>query len=191
MAPSASIPGPVIVVGIDFSEYSKRALALAAKMALELGARLHAVHVRDPAKSVRLGEFVTPLSLMAALDRFDAESRRMHDDCAALCRRIAGDRVGAVVHVLTGRVSETLLQLIHAFRPELVVVGSHGRGAPGGMLSGSTSMELCRTSPVPVLVVPGPAPARAGIHAPGPLAKAGGMSAKSTRPPETASAAEG
>ena len=42
----------------------------------------------------------------------------------------------------------------------LVVVGSHGHGAAYDLLVGSISAEVIRKSPIPVLVVPSPRPAR-------------------------------
>src|SRR5450756_701140 len=43
---------------------------------------------------------------------------------------------------------------IEAWRPRLVVVGRHGRGKGGRRLIGSTSHDVARESPAPVLVVP-------------------------------------
>jgi nucleotide-binding universal stress UspA family protein len=143
-----------LLVGVDFSEHSERALALATDLAVQLRASLHLVHVRDLATIAAPGEFVTAPVLSGMIDRFNDESIGTRNECVAMCERIVKDRVAASVHVLTGPAVDSMLAAIESYKPMLVIVGSHGRGALKRLLLGSVSTALCQQSPVPVLVVP-------------------------------------
>lgn len=140
-----------ILVGIDFSPHSKRAVAEAVQLAKRLQAALHVVHVYEP----------LPVSTL--------ESTSLHDDMLSLvsreraarcgqgvqlCERMVAGRVPYTFHVVDGMPLDGLLEAIAKLKPELVIVGSHGRGAIKRLLLGSISTALCHRCPVPLLVVP-------------------------------------
>ncbi len=56
--------------------------------------------------------------------------------------------------ILTDHAVRGILALIESWQPRLVVLGRHGRGKGGRQLIGSTSHDVARESPAPVLVVP-------------------------------------
>lgn len=147
---------PSILVGIDGSEHAERALSLAVEMAVRLQASLHVVWAQEfpivvPApENTELAAAV----LERLVDRCNEEVVRVRNECTALMDRIVDDRVDASLHIVRGMPIDSLLAAINTWKPVLVVVGSHGRGALKRMVLGSVSAQLCRRSPVPVLVVP-------------------------------------
>lgn len=138
--------GP-IVVGVDGSESSERAVAVAFEHAAARGATLIAVNVwsdvsvqpslgsrpEDPLwSSIQTGEEVV-LS-----ERLAGYQERYPD--VVVERVVARDRP---VRVLSE----------YAEKAQLIVVGSRGRGGFAGMLLGSTSNALLHTADCPVLIV--------------------------------------
>lgn len=140
-----------ILIGVDFSGGSERALAVAVSLAESLSARLHIVHVYEPIA------MVAPEAVLLTGEvqgQMEAERQQRTALVAEWALRHVGERVPCTTHVVDGTSLDGLLGEIHRVKPELVVVGSHGRGALMRMLMGSVSTALCHRSPVPVVVVP-------------------------------------
>jgi UDP-N-acetylenolpyruvoylglucosamine reductase len=55
--------------------------------------------------------------------------------------------------VRRGPAAKAILERVEAAEDDLVVMGSHGRGAIRSLLLGSTSNDVVARSPVPVLIV--------------------------------------
>lgn len=148
-----------ILVGCDLGPSSELALTHAARLARGLKARLDLAYIHQPVTSVVPEVMLAPIDDEAALA--DVEGR-LRELAARLADGIPGE-----IHTRIGNPVAELLQLIEELAPELVVVGSHGRGAVLRMLLGSVADQLCRRSPVPVLVVPAPERAAAAKQAQG------------------------
>jgi nucleotide-binding universal stress UspA family protein len=153
--------GPV-VVGVDGSARSDRALDFAAEEAMLRGTDLVAVHVwRTPASA---GPGVE-IPLVYDLDLLEAEeNRRLSATVAGLTDRYPGLPVqgrlgrGAAGPVLTSWSREA----------QLTVVGDRGRGGFTGLLMGSVSQHLIFHAACPVAVVRDrPRPDQDGPGAPG------------------------
>lgn len=142
-------PRPILV-GVDFSNHADRALQQAVSMAQRLSVPLHLCYVGDPPPALLDQE------MGSSVDYMDFYRQQM--------ARLQGPLpMPTTAHLLLGETVPCLLRLIEDLQPEMVVVGSHGRGVLMRALLGSVSMDLCKRSPVPVLVVP--VPGRTGIAA--------------------------
>jgi nucleotide-binding universal stress UspA family protein len=130
-----------VVVGIDGSPASERAVAMAFDEASCRGVGLVAVHAWSDAGVMDFPGFdFTPLEQDAnevLAERLAGWQERYPD--VAVERIVAFDRP----------VPQLLLQ---AKRAQLLVVGSHGRGGFAGMLLGSVSSAVVQSATVPVLV---------------------------------------
>jgi nucleotide-binding universal stress UspA family protein len=131
-----------VVVGVDGSEVSERALALAFEEAALRGVGLIAVHAWSDAGVLDFPAFDHA--------EFQQAARRV------LAERLAGwrERYPDVrVERVVAWDSPAHALLEQSRRAQLLVVGSHGRGGFAGMLLGSVSAEVVHGAAVPVTVV--------------------------------------
>ncbi len=131
-----------IVVGVDFSDGSMRALDYALKLATEVGANVVCVHAYEDAAS-------TP-----ALDDPAPAIRKQLED--AIAQSAAGSRNIRVDPIVRrGAPWDKLINVATEFGAELIVVGADGqRGASNERLLGTVTNRLAITSSRSVVVVP-------------------------------------
>lgn len=139
------VDGGPVVVGVDGSRGSTEVLADAAREARLHGSRLLVVH----AWSAPLRH--DHLDAGGARDAESSGRRNGRAVLAAAAEEVA--RTEPDVQVETRLVDRATADLVTASaEARLVVVGSHGAGALGGLLLGSTTHALIHHSACPVLV---------------------------------------
>lgn len=136
-----------IVVGVDGSPGSKRALAWAVGEARARGAELVAVHAWHPQYSAGY-----PFSgVQYEPELYESSARELlHDEVAA------ADTAG-LVYPVEARLVEggAATALVEAGRDaDLLVVGSRGHGGFVGLLLGSVSNQVAHHATCPVVIVP-------------------------------------
>ncbi|MGF1468929.1 MAG: universal stress protein [Sandaracinaceae bacterium] len=134
--------GPV-VVGIDPSEISVRAAAVAAELADRVERRLIAVHVL-PRTSDRVEAF-------AMLD--DHAERRAAERFASLEKALPGRVTLRLVTAFEGP-AEALVESASSVDACVLAVGTHARQGPSRWILGSTAERVLRLAKMPVLIVP-------------------------------------
>ena len=141
-----------ILVPIDGSATSERALAEAARLARLCSATLRLLHVVDPLTHItgfeRPEVYVREIvpAMRSAAEGLLAKAR---EGVAA-----AGVPVEtALVESQGERVSEIVVEQARAWPADLIVIGTHGRRGVDRVLMGSDAEQIARRSPVPVLLV--------------------------------------
>ncbi len=133
-----------VLLATDFSLASGAAVAFARALARRAAGELHLVHIQEKSR-------IFP-HLASRLDEFNREDTRRLE---VLAGQLRSEGARDVTHeVRTDHAMRGILTAIEAWSPRLVVVGRHGRGKGSRRFIGSTSHEVARESPVPVLVVP-------------------------------------
>lgn len=147
--------GPKILVAVDFSEASLRALREAHRLADALGASLRVLHVHDPPPDLRaaLLTHLGPAPEEAAPYR-PATVESLHERLCEACQRALGDASAGRPEVHVGHAREGILAAARAEGATLLVVGASGHGTAGRLILGSVSEFLVRRSPIPVMVTP-------------------------------------
>lgn len=137
------IPAKRMLVGVDFSEPSRTALAFAARLALHGGGELDVLHVQDP--------LLMTAARNAGID-LRAESveelkRFIHDTPPA-------DACHPDSFVLCGTPGKVLCDIAAREQADIVVVGAHGMSGAARWLFGSNTERVLRHANMSVLVVP-------------------------------------
>ena len=136
-----------ILVPIDFGEPSARALEIAGALAKDTGGTITILHVFDvPASYAGMG--ISPVELLAPM--WEAGKKQLEDTLSKLKATVPD----ATEEIARGVPWREILAVIERDRPDLVVMGTHGRRGVQRMLLGSVAEKIVRVSPVPVLTVP-------------------------------------
>jgi nucleotide-binding universal stress UspA family protein len=139
-----------IVVGVDGSEHSARAVAWCAQNAPALDAEVVAIHALETPVYAAPGMLSLPYPPLGQEQRDELRDVVSRDWCKALAD------AGVPYRALLVEGSPTIV-LIDAARAEnaaLVVVGRRGRGGFAELVLGSTSHQLTHHLDRPLVIVP-------------------------------------
>ena len=139
-----------ILVGLDFSAATPDLLRVAAQQAKAQAAQLWLVHVAEAEPQFAGFKAGPPGVREQIAEHFHKEHQELQQHAGALRR--TGLQVTALLE--QGQVGVTLLQTAERIKADLVIVGSHGRGAMLHLFLGSVSTQLLKHATCPVLVVP-------------------------------------
>ncbi len=141
-----------VIVAVDFSETTEPVLKTASELASTLGAKLSLVHIYAPEPEfVGYEAYVYP-----GPDEREAELQKEKADLRALTDRLHEAGIEANAFMKEAPVVSGIVEFTENHDGDLVIVGSHGRGALTRLVLGSTSEGLVRAGKFPVLVVPSP-----------------------------------
>ena len=145
-----------ILVPVDGSPTSEKALDEAIRLARLNGARLRLLHIVDELAYVNGFESAANyLNEIIPLMREAGEKLLALYCQKALDQGVAADSV--LVDEGPGRICDHVAEQARRVKADLIVVGSHGRRGIGRVLLGSDAEQIVRHAPAPVLVVRGAA----------------------------------
>ncbi|KVD88321.1 universal stress protein UspA [Burkholderia ubonensis] len=140
-----------ILVALDGSETSARALDAALTLASETGARLHPVYVVDFLVSASDVPGYDPSIL---LDAFREEGRRVADDAAERMAAVGVPGTPQIVETDPGEdVAERILTVAQQTGTDLIIIGTHGRRGVRRLVLGSVAERVLRGATRPVLMI--------------------------------------
>jgi len=140
-----------ILVPIDFSIESLKALRYATDLATRFGAEVLALHVIEPTYVGRAARSFSAQPSVAAYQ--DAEWRIASADLELLAAELneEGSRVETMVK--RGVPAQVIVDTAKSTPAELIVMGTHGRTGLPHMLIGSVAERVVRLASCPVLTV--------------------------------------
>jgi nucleotide-binding universal stress UspA family protein len=131
----------------DFSEHSMAAFNIARDLALQNHAAILLLHVAESPgpEQISYREATTQLQPEAYFQRLLAEMRSLF--------KPLGTEVPLQYLIVEGHPATEIDRVARDRHCDLIVVGTHGRGPLQRLLLGSTSEQLMRHAPCPVLTV--------------------------------------
>jgi nucleotide-binding universal stress UspA family protein len=134
-----------ILIGLDGSEGSLRALAQGIDVSARLGAELHTISIEEvPRYAGTMGEVLEAKS--AANGMFGEAIEKAREMAAR-----AGIEIKS--HVLVGHEVKSIVEFVKEYAFDLLVVGFMGHSAIYDRVMGGTCQGLVRLAPCSVLVV--------------------------------------
>lgn len=141
-----------ILVPVDGSEYSKKALELACELADKFDGRLHLVHVPQGAAADRvmvLGG--AAVMLHADQSQIEAAGRSLIEAAQEIAEREVPGRVTSELRA--GDPAEEIVRCAEENDADCIVIGSRGLGNFGSLLLGSVSHKVNHTAPCTCITV--------------------------------------
>ena len=142
-----------ILVATDFGEASDAALNYGRELARTFGATLHVLHVVENVMSQYATEF--------AFAAYPEVQKQVEDAAGKQLNTLLGEedreKLGARPVLRTSTApAVAIVDYAKEERVDLIVVGTHGRGAVAHFLMGSVAERVVRSAPCPVLTVRSP-----------------------------------
>ena len=134
-----------ILVAIDFSPASRRALRYGADLAVQCGAALDAVHVLTPVPPMAVGP--EPLAAPALLVD---ERKEVQEELLFWCQQTVADDLEYGVHVVEGEPAEQILACAEEIGADHLVLGAHGHSAWHDLVLGNVARDVQTRAQYPV-----------------------------------------
>ncbi|WP_316365731.1 universal stress protein [Candidatus Thiodiazotropha sp. CDECU1] len=139
-----------ILVAVDLSESSQKIVTKAEEIAQALSATIWLLHVAEPEPDF-VGYEVGPQSVRDSLSqKFHDEHRQIQEMADSMREK----KLDVTALLMQGSTAETILQEASRLGVDMIVIGSHGRGAMYQLLMGSVTEGVLHAATCPVLIVP-------------------------------------
>jgi nucleotide-binding universal stress UspA family protein len=144
----ASLKIKYILVPIDFSAPSKKALDYAVPFAEQFGAKLTLLHVVEP---VATPDFANSFPLMMENDKLMAACKAQLQSLVKV--QVIDPKLVEKTLVRQGRAFHEIADAARTLKMDLIIISTHGYTGLKHALLGSTAERVVRHAPCPVLVV--------------------------------------
>ena len=149
-----------LLVGVDLSDATEKVVKKAEEIAKALSAKVWLLHIAGPELPDNYILASGPGSI-----GFEADSQSYRDFLAErlhgehqqiqeIADRLRKEGLDTKALLMQGATAETILREASKLDIDMIVVGSHGRGAMYQLLVGSVSEGVLHKSECPILVVP-------------------------------------
>lgn len=135
-----------ILVPTDFSEHSAKAMRYGAELAAKFGAELHLLHAIETTPTMYGDGAYFPPETEAELEA--AAVKQLNDLKLDVTADLQVVRLAKHGHPFV-----EVIRYAKNSEIDLIVIGTHGRGAIAHMLLGSVAEKVVRKAPCPVLAV--------------------------------------
>ena len=135
-----------ILVAVDKSPESDRAVDAACELARLSGGSVHLFHAREH-QDVR-GKFGGSFDI-----EYTEEAEALLSEAAERCKAVGVTVTSSIARVPIGHIASEILKAAGEHHADTIVLGSHGRSGLGAAVLGSNAYKVVHLSDRPVLVV--------------------------------------
>ena len=149
-----------LLVGVDLSRSTEKVVKQAEKIAKALSAKVWVLHIAMPKPADYYIAGSGPDSVGFEMDSQsyrDALAKRFHSEhqqVQEIADRLRKEGLDTKALLVEGETVEAVLNEVSKLDVDMIIVGSHGRGAMYQLLLGSVSEGILHKDECPVLVVP-------------------------------------
>lgn len=137
-----------ILCPVDFSQFTHEIVNYAVDLAKKYGAELHVMHV------VPNMTYFTPYESFLTPENLVAVERNIQDEVERDFKKLLkGQSVPAKTVIRTGAPFVEIIDYAKTESIDLIVMGTHGRGAIEHILIGNVAEKVVRKSPCPVMTI--------------------------------------
>src|SRR5437867_171947 len=147
-----------ILCPVDFFPASDAAVNYAANLAGKYEASVHLLHVIMP---VAVGTYEYAIDTTEILKSWE---ERAIEEMTKLATRVKEAGAEAEFEVRVGDVYDEINRAIETLKPDIIVMGTHGRRGVHRWSLGSTTEKLLRQTPVPLITISGTGEKPASPH---------------------------
>lgn len=145
-----------LLVAVDGSAHSLKAVEYAAEIAAACKAKMHILTVLKPRQVPKVSEELRRYAELESIEGADYEAMRLLssdllDHSAAVARKIGATEVDRQVE--TGPVARTIVDVANRKKADMIVIGSRGLGNIEATLRGGVSHRVELMAKCPVLTV--------------------------------------
>jgi nucleotide-binding universal stress UspA family protein len=144
-----------VLVPVDGSETSRRALEEAIHLALDQHATLRIVHVFEP-HLLYADPYAGGVDLAAIYAAERQGAQQILDDAVAIARQHGLSAESVLLEPGDEPLSDRILEEVRAWPADLLVMGTHGRHGLAHLILGSMAEGCVHHATVPVLLVRAP-----------------------------------
>ncbi len=144
------LPITSILVPIDFSQHSQKALVYAKEWAKQWSATIHLIHVIEPVIfPVDWG--YTPVDLSDVEKEYESAADK---EMKRTVEAMIAEGFSIIPHIIHGgRSSDQINHYAKVHCISMICIATNGRGGVEHLLLGSTTERVLRKAPCPVLVI--------------------------------------
>ncbi len=141
-----------LLVPMDFSTHSKKALQYAAELGKNFGAKLHLLHCYGLGMG-QVFPYDPPYMANLPPDFDDRVREAAEGKLGELCKEIEDLGAGVEIHLSKLSPSDAILRVAEEIDADMIVMGTRGRTGLEHVLLGSVAERTIRIAPCPVISV--------------------------------------
>jgi nucleotide-binding universal stress UspA family protein len=139
-----------ILVPVDGSDTSKKALAAALELARDSSGCVRLLHAVDELAYLTGFEYSNDVVKIA-----QQAAAKVLEDATAMAKTAGIPSDTELIEFPGQRLGETVADAARKWNADLIVVGTHGRRGLGRVILGSGAEQIIRVAPIPVLTIRG------------------------------------